>query len=811
MNRLRFRTWLHREMAEIPRPDGHGLVWSTMKKPPQWGWAKKGEKLLPAYTPEDPKLTDPNAVHSQGPNAPARPAAPPATTLRPPQPRQPVQPAGQGQQEYVLATAKRPLTMRQNVVVPKGHPIVAFRGGNGWTFRDKNGNEGSVPSDQIASHIESYKDDREQQVKGPDPKALFSIFDDAMHADPEWAEHIGYEFEDDGIEEEPTKPVATTRSGRPTPESVRLSPDKMTEYNRAIEDKFVNSPENIMIDALAGTGKTTMLKHLSSFIKPGEKWLYLVFNKKNQVESKQAFPDGVDVLTTHAFLGQILKKNGKAAGGNMELPPQGQKWRKIWKIADSTMAPDWPSPDSDLNYKNRKTGDWTSPFHYNGKEVTTKLAELCKSYAFNPQDPNIESQIVELIQKQGIDMDLSSGVLQDRDYTPDMIQMAIRLLQMSVPGAMGNSDMSQFRDQDDTLWFSALYANDINWNLGYKVVLMDEVQDFNQCQLVMAKKLRETGARVIGVGDPNQAMYLFRGADSAAFGKLKDIVGSGTSESLPINFRSGGNIIDWVTKNTHVNNLQAAPHMAGKGRVFANGGTDQPLKYEDFMGSVVNEWGQSKKLGESTCLISRTNAPLGHAALTLLKNNVNFQIIGKDLSKDLVELIKRVTFNKPESVNIEYFSEDLADFYGYLKGKWGSKIAKRDELKEIESYVEVLGSVLNYLADTGFQEQQNSRPMTTVKDFLIYLERKLSGLDPDNAEDAAAIKARDPKSCVMLTTAHKAKGLEWDRIFLMKPSAYNPQGEKIRTEEQAQQEMNAWYVAATRGKKTLMVSADDEP
>lgn len=766
-------------MAEVPRPDGGwGLTWSTMKKPPQWGWVKRGERLQPAYTPEDPRLLDPKAVHSQDP-----------TQRQPVAPSKPVPPATPtSQPEFILATSK---TLAD---VPAGQPVVVRRDPSGWVYQSKEGQRGVIPAHQVANAIESQKDEAGKPIKGPDPKALFDIF------------HKSALGGDDAAPPEPTK------NGRPTPESVRLPREHMTEYNKAIESKFTQTPDNIMIDALAGTGKTTMLKHLSSFIKPGEKWLYLVFNKKNQVESKMAFPEGVDVLTTHAFLGQLLKKNGKAVGGQMDLPPQGQKWRKIWKIADNIMPPEWPTPDSDLNYRN-KNGEWTSPFHRKAKGLATKLAELSKAYAIMPQDPNVGNQIKEIIVKHGVDMDLSSErVLQDRDYTPDIVQMSVQLLQLSVPGALGNDEMAMFRDQDDTLWFSAMNADNMRWNIGYNVVLMDEVQDFNMCQLIMAKKLKEAGARVVGVGDPNQAMYLFRGADSAAFDKLKGVVGGGQSESLPINFRSGGNIIDWVKNSTHVKNLQAAPHMMGQGRVFADGGTDPPLKYEEFMGEVLKDWGTGRgKLPESTCIISRTNAPLGHAALTLLKNNVNFQIIGKDLSKDLVDLIKKVTWHKPDRQPIDTFADTLASYFGDLEQKWGNKISKRDELKEIGSYIEVLVSVLSHLADTGYREQETSRPMTTAKDLLFYLEKKLSGLDPENEHDAAALKAKDPRSCVMLTTAHKSKGLEWDRTFLMKPSAYNPQGENIKTEEQAQQERNAWYVAATRGKKTLMVSADDAP
>ena len=73
------------------------------------------------------------------------------------------------------------------------------------------------------------------------------------------------------------------------------------------------------------------------------------------------------------------------------------------------------------------------------------------------------------------------------------------------------------------------------------------------------------------------------------------------------------------------------------------------------------------------------------------------------------------------------------------------------------------------------------------------------------------LKAKDPLSYVTLTTAHKCKGLQWQRVFLMKPKSYDPENPKNKTEEQKQQERNAFYVSATRGKNTLYVSSDDEP
>lgn len=600
----------------------------------------------------------------------------------------------------------------------------------------------------------------------------------------------------------------STNSKRPTIEQVRIAPERMTKYNTKIQDKFTKSNQNIMIDALAGTGKTTMLKHLSSFIKPGEKWLYLVFNKKNQVESESAFPKGVDVLTTHAFLGKLLKRNGKRVGGATVLPPKNVKWKKINLVLDKIAPSNWPKSVKEYNGKNGPT----SPFNWGAKSIVLKLASLAKNTALNPTDPKIKNELQEIIKKHGIQTDLSTEKYnQDRDYTPDMLEKCIELMKYTMPGSLPRNlesqEISNVRDQDDTLWFSALHANELDWRNPYSVVLLDEVQDFNKCQLIMAKKLKEVGCRVVGVGDPNQAMYLFRGSDAAAFKELKGIIGTGESEELPINFRSGGNIIDWVTKNTHVKNLQSSNHLKGVGEVYANGGTKPAVEYPQFTSQIKNEFDKNKKFNEPTCIISRTNKPLADAALGFLKNNINFEIVGKDLSKELVDHINKVTWKKPEAHDIDDFANALGDYFEKVNEKWTGKISKRDELKEIEEITETLVSVLEFLREKDYKDNSNSKEMRTAKDFLDYIVVKMGGVDESDSDAMAALKNKDPNSFITLTTAHKCKGLEWDRVFIMEPGNFDPDNPKNVTEEQKQQERNAYYVATTRAKKSLYIDA----
>lgn len=702
--------------------------------------------------------------------------------------------------KFYLATSK---FLRS---VPEGEPVVVYSDKDNWVYEDRYGNSGVIASSQIGNMIKRVTDKNGKPISGNNVKDLFEIFDEKFNA----LKSKGVTGDDESGQTKSSKKLQ-----RPNPENVRIPPKNMTKYNVNIESKFNETNDNIMIDALAGTGKTTMLKHLSSFIKPGEKWLYLVFNKKNQIESENAFPSGIDVLTTHAFLGRILKENGKEVGGQTQLPPRGQKWKKIKIIIDRVVTGEWPSIDGDFNYKDKKTGEMKSPFNFKAKSFTIKLAELAKSFAIDPNQDTAKQKLINIIDSYAMDTDVSSAyVKQDRDYRDDMIEKCIEIMKLSMPQGLKGSDddMLNYRDQDDTLWYAALHADKIRWNPNnYDVVLLDEVQDFNECQLIMAQKLKESGCRIICVGDPNQAMYGFRGANSRAFFKLKDIIGAKNSLSLPINFRSGGNIINWVKNNSHVENLEAAPHLKDKGQVYAQGGTHEPLKYNDFLNMLNGEFYKNKTAKESTAMICRTNGPLGHAALHFLKNDIDFQIIGKDLSNDLVDLIKKTTNNKPEYVEIKGYRDKLASYVEDLEDKWSNKISKSDELKELKEFASVLNDVHMYLENKEFKETEKSLPMRSVKDFQSFIEKKLGGLDPDNIEDVDRMKSKDAKKTITLTTSHKSKGLEWDRIFIMKPSQFSPDKPNIKTDEQRQQEENSWYVAATRGRNTLMVSEDDEP
>jgi superfamily I DNA/RNA helicase len=352
------------------------------------------------------------------------------------------------------------------------------------------------------------------------------------------------------------------------------------------------------------------------------------------------------------------------------------------------------------------------------------------------------------------------------------------------------------RDHDDTLWWTAIHADQLKWPK-FKVVLADETQDFNRDQLIMLKKLAEQGARVIAVGDPNQAIYRFRGADAKSFtnieNMLKSLPNSSTTHDLPVNFRSGTEIINFANQNTHVKGLQAGKHHAGL--VTTN------KTHDDAMDKINSEWKANGKLKHQTAFIARTNAPLVNTAIELLKNNMNFTIIGRDFSDELVKFIENIVGKN--RYDIEDFVTEMNDYVYQKEEAWHGKANKEDDLKELKQTSEAMSSVIDYLQSNNWKDPKTGIVVRTHKDFIYLLRKLFAGLNADeNGADAKAFKNIDPRHTVVLSTAHRSKGLEFDRVYIKCPDLFE---RKANNEEDQQQEDNAKYVAFTRATHQLHV------
>jgi superfamily I DNA/RNA helicase len=674
---------------------------------------------------------------------------------------------------WLLAETLTPIGDYQGLVT------LRKRDSENWDYLTRDGRTGQISNAEVASNVRSLKDENGKTLQGMDPEQLFT----------------GQEaVEDSGTEKKEAQVVN------------RIPKERITKHQKAIEKTFVETDQNVMMNALAGTGKTTMLRHLSTFKNPNEKWLYLVFNKKNKVEASgpvtdpktgkpmvdpetgkeiTKFAQGVEVFTSHAFLGKVLNSSAERQSiiGTNIWTEGGER---IGKMIDDDFKFDDSFPKS---------------VKYPAKKVVKKLVSLSKSYAIRPNDPEAPSKIADIIKKYQIDMDLST----DRnavyvDYTSKLINKTVEVLVSSLP-ENGQGEYKGSRDHDDTLWYAAT-MDGVAWPK-YDVVLADEVQDFNKCQSIMLQKLSDQGARIVAVGDPNQAIYMFRGGDSDAFKNVQDIVTKddrGVSHALPQNFRNGKKIIQFVRDNTSVKDIESGCDFDGE--------VTEDREYDEVMGSISQEWTKNGgKLKDQTAFIARTNRPLVDAALELLKGNIDFQIIGRDFSTELTDVIDRITGKGKDEkrFNITNFPSEIDSYIADLQSKWVGKISKAAELSELQDISESLKSVVNFLSTTDFYDKKLRFKVKDTRDFKEYITKKFDGVNTDTPEGSSKYERKDPKSFVTLTTAHRAKGLEFNRVFIMGTEMFpHP---KAKTPEEMVQEDNAWYVALTRAIYELHVLA----
>jgi DNA helicase II / ATP-dependent DNA helicase PcrA len=267
--------------------------------------------------------------------------------------------------------------------------------------------------------------------------------------------------------------VAKLNPVRRTESPPRPSP---TEEQNAILSKVKTSNANLIINALAGTGKTTTLEMVQS-ISQQQPILYLAFNKKVADEAKEKFSSTTMVKT--------LNGAGHAAwakGRNILLDPQKTKtlFRQMIEAAPKAVrGPMWDS--------------------YN---VVIDSVAMAKALGYIPK--GIYDHITPLCSPEELYVHL--------DEKPDELTQGLidTVLKESIRTAYAG-----YIDFNDQLYMPTLFGG--SWPR-FPLVMADEAQDFSPLNLAMLDKLCR--GRLIAVGDPWQSIYAFRGADIRSMARI---------------------------------------------------------------------------------------------------------------------------------------------------------------------------------------------------------------------------------------------------------------------------------------------------
>ena len=281
------------------------------------------------------------------------------------------------------------------------------------------------------------------------------------------------------------------------------------------------------------------------------------------------------------------------------------------------------------------------------------------------------------------------------------------------------------------------------WNLtsrDYDLEVVDEAQDMTLAQLELAERVSD--GRICVVGDRHQAIYGFRGADTGSLDRLKQKLGA-AELPLTTTYRCAQAIVRRAQR--------LVPHI--QARADAPEGTVSSTDYTEMLAHAEG----------GDFVLSRLNAPLVSATLQLLRAGRRARMAGRDIGAGIAALVKRL---KPQSVS---------DFVRKLD-QW--------ERQTVQKYAE---RGLLPLVDKTHDEAQMLRAFAEDTESLSVMLDKIYWLFTDVAEEDQ----------ITLSSVHKAKGLERDRVWLMQESLYR--------REWTQEEANIEYVAVTRARHDLRI------
>jgi superfamily I DNA/RNA helicase len=306
---------------------------------------------------------------------------------------------------------------------------------------------------------------------------------------------------------------------------------------------------------------------------------------------------------------------------------------------------------------------------------------------------------------------------------------------------------------EDMLYLPAVW--DLDAPVKYDWILVDEAQDLNAGQLYLVSKIGSSSSRYVFCGDPSQSLNGYCGSDTDSFKKLETTF-SCTSLPLPITYRCPPNHIQVV--KFHYPDMAIEAHKTENGILSA-------VTMNDFV----------DVLSSSDGVIGRRNRDLVEACLKCIGKGKKAFVKGKDVGRGLISLINKVT--KGSSVDAEDLYELL---YSYVSVE-EAKLKDPLKVESLRDKVSSIYSCISFFAPDSSQELCDS------------IENLFS----------------DKDSGVMFRSIHSAKGLEFDRVFIINYFIM-PLPRVMPDTWQYQQELNCRFVALTRSRGDLYFVASDE-
>lgn len=349
-----------------------------------------------------------------------------------------------------------------------------------------------------------------------------------------------------------------------------------SKYQAAIYDYIQNGNGNLVVEAAAGSGKTTTLIKSLDFIDETKKILLVAFNRDIVAELKKRVKNvpNIDVRTLHSLGFAMITHN-------MEETFPDIDYFKYASYINSNIH-----DLSSINTYQLTKKDYLKYIDNIKKYVDFARFYLCK---------NIKE--LEFIEERYQIDDLA-----------DEKEIALEVLDWG-------KNALETVDYTDMIWL----PNELNltpYDFEYDWIMLDEAQDMNKAQRELVLKCFKDGTRMCSFGDKNQAIYGFSGSDPQSFDCLKSLPNT-ISLPLSISYRCAKNIVSYAKE------LVSTIEPNDDGR-------EGEILYDVPIESIT----------DGDMIVCRNNAPLMQIYNALIKMDKKAFIRGKDIGLNLKRLIK---------------------------------------------------------------------------------------------------------------------------------------------------------------------------
>lgn len=485
--------------------------------------------------------------------------------------------------------------------------------------------------------------------------------------------------------------------------ALSLTPEQLAVIEFAQRDK-----RSLLVNALAGAAKTTTLC-LAAAKLPLIPTLCCAFNKSIATEMGKRMPSHIQCATMNSLGHRVW---GSTVGKRLTLATD--------KTYDTLTS---------LSQRARPEEK---------KVLGEAFASLLRAARMAKASGYVPAQFASIAKPLISQSDLIPFFASQIDVNPDefFLDTLDRVLELSIAESFeGRIDF------DDQIYMSTLFGGAYP---KFPIVMVDEAQDLSPLNHLTISKM--VAGRLIAVGDPNQAIYGFRGAAADSMSTLRE---SFFMEELTLStsFRCPRKVVE-----------RAQPFVpAFRYPEWAKEGTVETLE----------SW-SADSIPEGAAIICRNSAPLFRTAMKLIRAGRGIKLVGQDIGASLIKTLEKLG---PGTTS----QEDLLSLIDLWEK---TELGKAHEART--AAIVDRAECLRVFAEFG----------ATLEAAVAYAKHLFAA-----------------SGSILLMTGHKSKGLEFDVVFHLDPFLIPSKWAKAAAEsgspEQLKQEKNLRYVIETRAKDSL--------